>query len=431
MQIQSEQTPKPGDARLPSLDRSRVMKALRTSAAGFVATQAAVLGAITAIDSLRKRRTPLTGEFPHMAPQHVSADGNSLTLYCYGQDVYDEMLADITHARHVVFFESFIVKDDETGLAFKDALIAAARRGVDVYVILDTWGNANQDPRFRRFPRLAHMHAINFPFVRTGVFTGRSRDKGRDHRKILVVDDRVGYVGGYNIGTVYAKHWRDTHIRIQGPGVWELSNTFREMWNAYRKTKHPVLKAEGTHDWNSGLQAVVNTPARNVYPIESMYFDALSRATTRAWITMAYFVPDSPLIDTIVETAQRGVDVRILIPQYSNHIYVDWVGRPHYSRLLNAGVRIFLYQNAMVHAKTMTVDGKWSTVGTANIDRLSLRGNFEVNMEIYSPQFAAAMEKIFTLDLSNAIELTDQVWEARSPLAKAAERVLGPLAPLL
>lgn len=411
--------------------RDQLVTTAKWGTVGAILAQITAVTSVVAVDHMRKVRTPPSGNFPRHAPQHVAVGDDDTTLYTYGQDLYEDMLADIRSAKKFIYFEWFIVKADTTGYAFRDALIDAARRGVETYVILDTWGNFNQDPRFRHLPRIPHLHSMNFPFVRTGIITGRSRDKGRDHRKILVIDGSVSYVGGYNIGTLYAHHWRDTHMRIDGPASWELENSFITMWNAYRKQFHPILPDAGSHDWNPTISAVENAPARNFYPISAVYFNALARATERAWITMGYFIPDAPMMEALVSAARRGVDVRVIIPEYSNHVYADWAGRPYYQDLLSAGVRIFLYREAMVHAKTMVVDGKWSTVGTANIDRLSLRGNFEINMEIYDPGFAAAMENVCEMDLSNCRELTLTEWETRGRLAQIGERIIGTLAPLL
>ncbi|MCF2706526.1 phosphatidylserine/phosphatidylglycerophosphate/cardiolipin synthase family protein [Arcanobacterium haemolyticum] len=408
----------------------KLMKAIRIGTLSLLAAQATAIAAVSGIDAMRKRRTPPTGRFPHLPPQEAKVGRNTTTLYTYGRELYDAMLDDIRNAHDHIYFECFIVKADDTGMEFRDALIEAARRGVETYVILDTWGNFNQDPRFRHFPQMEHLHAFNFPFVRTGILTGRSRDKGRDHRKILTVDGKIGYVGGYNIGTLYAHQWRDTHMRIEGPGAWELESSFIHMWNSYRKQDHPELPDSGIHNWDSHVSAVENTPARNIYPISSLYMSMLSRASKRAWITMGYFIPDEPMLESLTRAARRGVDVRILIPEYSNHVYSDWAGRGYYEDLLRAGVHIWLYQEAMVHAKTMTIDGRWSTVGTANIDRLSLRGNFEINMEIFDKDFAAQMEEIFNVDLTNSRELTLDEWRSRSALARIGERLIGMLAPL-
>lgn len=412
--------------------KAEVLSTLKWAAATIVSAQACAAATILAIDTRRKLRHPQSGEFPHNPPLDVVVSESQVRLYTYGEDLYRDQLHAIRSAKDHIFFETFIMKADRTGIKFRQELIAAARRGVDVYIVLDTFGNLNQPPSFRRFPPLPNLHVIRFPLIRPGILTGNAREKGRDHRKILCVDSRIGFAGGYNIGDLYAHHWRDTHIRVVGPQVWELENAFVDIWNMYYNHKtQPHLPDLGSGSWASNLRASVNTPAYNSYPVRALYLESIDRASERVWITMAYFIPDEGIKHALMNAAQRGVDVRVLLPQYSNHILGDWVGRPHYSALLDAGVRIFLYEEAMVHAKTMTADGIWSTVGTTNIDRLSMKGNFEINLEIFDADTAAAMEKIFLMDLTNAHELTKAAWDQRGFWAQLGERLLKPFRVLL
>ncbi|WP_434080816.1 phospholipase D-like domain-containing protein [Sanguibacter sp. Z1732] len=180
---------------------------------------AALVGVVVA-EHLRKLRDPYRGVFPRMAPWSTEIAGTKATTFTFGEDLYAAMLDSIRSAEHSIYFETFIWKGDEVGAAFKQALIAAARRGVQVYVVMDTWGNLVVDPRFKRFPKLPTLHLLHFPLFRPGLLTFNLRKTGRDHRKILVVDDEVGYVGGYNIGSLYASTWRDTHLRLEGPATW-------------------------------------------------------------------------------------------------------------------------------------------------------------------------------------------------------------------
>ena len=164
-----------------------------------------------------------------------------------------------------------------------------------------------------------------------------------------------------------------------------------------------------------------------MFPIRAMYIESINRASTNAWLTTAYFTPDQDFVDAMRTAARRGVDVRLLVPLKSNHIVADWISRGYFSQLLDAGVRIFRFKDAMVHAKTSTVDGTWSTVGTANIDRLSLQGNFEINVEIIDESMARTLEEIYAVDQSNSIELTRGEWEARDLHRRFTELVLRPL----
>jgi cardiolipin synthase len=162
-----------------------------------------------------------------------------------------------------------------------------------------------------------------------------------------------------------------------------------------------------------------------------MYLEAINRATQNVWMTHAYFIPDPNFVDTLREASLRGVDVRILLPRKSNHIVADWISRGYFSQMLDAGIRIFRFRDAMVHAKTATIDGKWSTIGTANVDRLSLQGNYEINVELIDGNLASAMEKIYETDLANCAELTTAEWESRDIYRRFTEAVLAPLRPLL
>lgn len=416
----------------PLFSKEQLKKGLCWTIGGVLAAQASAIALVTAIDEHRKRRHPPTNTFPVSDPQHVRTQEGDITLYTYGAHLYQEQLKAIRNAKEYIYFEIFIMKADHVGKAFRKALIEAAQRGVEVYIIIDTWGNLNQPPSFRHYPKLPNLHVIRFPLIRPGILTGNPRQKGRDHRKILCVDGKVGFVGGYNIGKIYKHEWRDTHIKLTGPEVWELENAFINMWNMYRShRRQPEIPDTGANEWNAKVRAITNTPAFNSYPVRGLYLESIDRAAKHIWITMGYFIPDEGLRYSLKQAAKRGVDVRILVPRYSNHIVADWVGRPYYTELLEAGARIFWFKDAMVHAKTMTVDGQWSTIGTTNIDRLSMAGNFEINMEIFGDEMAAAMEEAFQVDLSNCVEVTLDRWERRGHGAKIVERILRPLGPLL
>lgn len=398
---------------------------------GAVALHLAAAAAVVAVDHVRKLRDPPTGEFPRTPPESMDVAGSRVTTYTFGADLYEAMLTSIRQAEHSIYFETFIWKGDEVGQLFKDELIAAARRGVQVYVVVDTWGNLVVDPRFKRFPPMPTLHVLKFPLLRPGLLTFNPRKTGRDHRKILVVDSHEGYVGGYNIGTLYRTQWRDTHLRIEGQGAWELSNAFIDFWNEHRRHRHPELPDAGVKDWEPRIRAAQNAPSRLLFPVRGLYLEAMDRAEHHIFITQAYFIPDREILKTMIAAARRGVDVRVLIPEVSNHVVADWAARSFYSQLLEAGVTMWLFQGAMVHAKTMTVDGRWSTIGTANIDRMSMTGNFEVNLELFDAGLAEHMEHIFSVDLSNARQLTATEWNARGLVPRVLERLMRPFTPLL
>jgi cardiolipin synthase len=411
-----------------------VRTVLRRALLSLLGLQGVLAVALTLVDSYR-RRGKRPKPFPTTPPGRVGIGEGTITTYTYGQDLYDDMLAAIARARHRILFESYIWKGDEVGERFKRALSEAAGRGVEVYAVYDGFANLVVSPLFKRFgPRLK---VLEYPVYNAGWRFFDLRRYGRDHRKILVVDDAtedaVGFVGGYNVGSAYATEWRDTHVKVTGPGVWDLARTFADFWNLNRRPRHgnrPLL-LETVADWEPRIRVHRNVPRLWMFPIRSMYLEAINRSSHHVWMTHAYFIPDPDFVDAMEAAARRGVDVRLLLPATSNHVLADWLSRGYYGEMLAAGVRIFRFQGAMVHAKTSTIDGRWSTVGTANIDRLSMTGNYEVNLEVIDDAFAAQMEKIFTTDLSNSVELTAQEWDARGIHRKFTELVLAPLRPLL
>jgi cardiolipin synthase len=400
---------------------------------GVAAAPFVVATGMTLVDSYRRRGKRRAASFPTNPPATVVVGDGEVTTYTFGTDLYDDMLAAIDGARRQILFETYIWKGDEIGARFKTALAAAADRGVEVYCIYDGFANLVVSPRFRRFP--ASMKVLRYPVYAAGWRPFDLRRYGRDHRKILVVDDTVGFVGGYNVGDAYATEWRDTHVRITGPGVWDLKRAFADFWNLNRRrrvraSERPLL-LETASTWEPTIRIHRNVPRLWMFPIRSMYLEAITRASRNIWLTTAYFLPDQDFVDALADAARRGVDVRLLIPAKSNHVVADWISRGYFSQLLRSGVRILRYRDAMVHAKTATIDGRWSTVGTANIDRLSLQGNFEINVEIIDPALAASLEEVFGLDESNSLELTRAEWEARDVYRRFTEFVLNPLRPLL
>ena len=388
--------------------------------------------AMSLVDSYR-RRGKKPKPFPTTPPSHVHVGDGVITTYTFGKDLYEDMLEAIEGAQRQILFETYIWKGDEVGERFKAALAAAADRGVEVYCIYDGFANLVVSPRFKMFPD--NMKVLRYPVYAAGWRFFDLTRYGRDHRKILVVDDKEAYVGGYNIGSAYETEWRDTHIRITGPGVSDLRRAFADFWNLHRRrrlraSERPLL-VETASVWEPHIRLQRNVPRLWMFPIRGMYLEAINRASTNIWMTQAYFIPDQDFIDALMAAARRGVDVRILVPLKSNHIVADWLSRGYFSQLLDAGVRIFRFKDAMVHAKTSTVDGSWSTVGTANIDRLSLQGNYEINVEVIDPALAKTLEEIWTVDESNCIELTTGEWEARDLHRRFTELVLRPLRPLL
>lgn len=396
---------------------------LLLEATGVMVVLEAVVVIILQIVSAQRKHQRQQGSFPHPSLKEVTVGENRLQLYDYGRDLYDAMLADIDAAQESIYLETYIWKGDTVGQKFKEHLERKAAQGVEVYVIFDSFGNTVVPHEFKIFS--PNVHALAYQAIRRPWHLLDPRRYALDHRKLLIVDGYTGFIGGYNIGDPYATTWRDTHLRIQGPAAADLAQSFIGFWNGQHPeplhiTRHyprrfdPLINVRGT----SALQLM--------FPIRDMYIEAIGRAEHSVWLTNAYFVPDGALLEALQAAAKRGVDVRVLVPWISNHVVVDWLTRGYFTVCLKAGIHVYGYKH-MLHAKTCTIDGQWSTIGTANLDRLSSVGNYEINVEVYSEALARQMEELFKYDMRNAFTLTLDEWLRRPWYTRLGERILAPL----
>ena len=370
-----------------------------------------------------KRRAPNPGKF------HAQLDHSDLTIYTSGDELYDDMIEAINSAQHTVLMGTYIWKADEVGQRFIDAFNAAAERGVKVHVLYDGFANLVVPRAFYR-QLSEQVHLARLPFIGLRFWKGPLRHTGFNHSKVLTVDGEIGFVGGYNIGSQYADYWRDTHIREIGPGVWGMQHSVAQLWNELHVADDHI-EWSPPRMWQPDIEVNANLPVQLVYPIRQMYLKAIARASHSIYVTTPYFIPDQQIVQALIQASQRGVDVRVMVPKESNHVVADWVSRGFYGQLLDAGMTILLYTSSMIHAKTATIDGQWSTVGTANIDRLSLSYNYETNVEIIDPRFAAELEKIFEADSEHCEVLNSSQWRDRHPMARVVELALRPLRPWL
>ena len=397
----------------------------------LTALQAVILGVLVAMAEFRKRRRGPREGFPWEEQPEIELESGEdrLKIYAYGVRLYEEMLEEIEAAEREIFVGTFIWKGDEVGRRFVEALARKAEEGVEVYVVFDGLANVFVPPSFKRFPE--RIHRLHFRPLSGPAKILNPRNVFRFHRHVMSVDGKVAFLGGYNIGSLYAAGWRDTHVRVRGEAAREVDNAFVDFWNAHRTGDLPRIVPNKKRDWNPAVRVRRNDPYMRIFPIREMYLEAIDRANHHVLLTHAYFVPDRALKAHLIDARERGVDVQLLVPEQSNHVTADWLARRHFHDLLQAGVRIFLYRHIMIHSKTATVDGVWSTIGSANIDRLSMLGNYELNLEVYSPNLAAQMERMFEMDKTNAEELTLEEWERRPLPAKLVERTLASLSPLV
>lgn len=396
-----------------------------------LALQLLTVAVLTISYSVRTRRARRDAGYPTIELAPVPIDEGEVQLFMEGVSLFEEMQATIAAAEGTIFFETFIWKNDRAGCAIRDLLVAKARAGVEVYVMYDLIGNGALGRSRIRFPSdIPTLHVQRyFPIKRLVHLLILSR-YNLNHRKTLVVDDRVGFVGGYNVGEEYRTRWRDTHMSVSGAGALRLSYAFSDLWNQYRNNRLPALPYP-EQAWSNALDVFRNDPLRRVYPIRSNYLRAIERAQDHVLITNAYFVPDPVFRRALMHAAARGVRVEIVLPWRSNHAIIDAVARHYFAEYLAAGVRLFGYEGTMLHTKSMTIDGMWSTVGTANLDRLSLALNHEINVEIFDRGVASQMEEIFAVDKAQSRPIELEKWRDRPIRMRFGEAVLAPLWPFI
>ena len=409
--------------------RLSILRMTAAIAGAFLALQMFTIVVLSFVVAARRRnRKPVRG-FPHDTYSEVQVGENHLKLYTYGRDLYDGMLAALEYAKERIYIESFIWKDDSIGREFKEKLIKKADEGVQVYVNFDSFGNFVV-PRAFKHDWPDTIKVVRFQSIRRLWHLFDPRRYAVNHRKLLIVDAHIAFIGGYNIGDLYSTEWRDTHLRIRGPAAAELAQSFVAFWNRHCR-EGDIIECHHERGFDPLITVHGNDAMRLTFPIRDMYIDAVDRAEERILLTNAYFVPDHVLLEALKSAAVRGVDVRVLLPWTSNHILADWAARGYFNECLEAKIRVFGYRKAMIHAKTCTIDGKWSTIGTANLDRLSSVGNYEINVEVYSDALAEQMEQVFACDTTNAFELTLDNWNRRAWYVKASEWILAPLRVLL
>ncbi len=394
---------------------------------GLLVTLQAIVVLILQLVSVIRRQNRHQGTFPHISLEEVEIGENTVQIYDYGRDLYESMLSAIDAAQESIYLETYIWKADQLGQEFKQKLACKANQGVEVYVIFDSFANAVVPRAFKVFP--TNIHVLKYQSFNKPWHIFDPRRYALDHRKLFVVDGSTGFIGGFNLGSLYATTWRDTHLRIKGPAAAHLAQSFIDFWNQHTPNQDHIPRHYPRH-FDPLINIRGTSALRLTFPIRDMYIEAIDKAERSILLSNAYFVPDRVLLGALKAAARRGVNVQILVPWVSNHVIVDWLTRGHFAECLKAGIHIFGYRH-MLHAKTCTIDGEWSTIGTANLDRLSAVGNYEINVEVYSKKLAHQMEELYQCDRSNSFELTLEQWLKRPWYAILSERILSPLRALL
>lgn len=355
---------------------------------------------------------------------------NHTDLLVDGPATYESMLVAIEGAQQFIHLETYIFADDAVGEKFARMLIHKQQSGVPVRIIYDSVGSMDSSPEFFDTMSEAGIGLIEFHKLNPVVGGNPFDANVRDHRKLLIVDGKIAFTGGVNFSSTYAsssrrKHktnrlkegWRDTHIAVRGPAVAGFEEIFEMNWlgQGGDPSGFPLLLPEPV-DSGEDLIAVLHAEGGtgDESSIYHAYLKTMQVARERIWITQAYFAPDKEFMKQLVAAAQRGVDVQVLVPGFSDSNLVLYASRSRYGRLLRGGVKICESELSVLHAKTAVIDGTWSTVGSSNLDYRSFLHNDEMNAIIFGRDFAAQMEAQFREDLNGCRSVSLQEWKHRS-----------------
>ncbi|RYD98839.1 MAG: cardiolipin synthase [Sphingobacteriales bacterium] len=374
--------------------------------------------------------------------RNIFADDNQVDLLINGEQKFPRLLEDLRNAKEHIHIQYYIYENDVIGNEIADILIEKHKAGVEVKFIYDDFGASNIRKTLVR--RLNAAGVPNYPFYKIKLIALANRLNYRNHRKIVVIDNKIGYVGGINVADKYINkknsksYWRDTHLRIEGLSVLSLQLVFLGDWqfcadeNIENITKYfprnnlPVSESDG-----KVVQVISSGPDSN-YP--SILF-ALNRAILLSkktvWLTTPYFIPEETLTDALIMASLSGINIKLLVPMNSDSAFVNTCATSHYEEMLQAGVEIYRYTKGFIHAKTMVCDDKIAFVGTANLDQRSFDLNFEVNAVVYNKELAQQLSNAFLEDLKYAEKLEYEEWMQRPRWRRLAERVLYLFSPLM
>lgn len=364
---------------------------------------------------------------------------NKVKLLLNGEEKFPELIKCLQAAKHHIHIEYYIFEQDETGTAIIEILIAKAKEGVQVKFIYDDFGSPSIKKKIERKMRDAGIEI--YPFSKVHFYLLANRIYYRNHRKIVVIDGRTAFVGGINISDKYfnnRKHnlyWRDTHLRIDGPGVYYLQYVFITDWNFCCGKKldlENIFFAE-CDEFKEGalIQIASSGPDSEEPSIMFSVIEAISLAKEEILITTPYFIPGDSILNALRIAALAGVKVKLLVPGKCDSRIVNAASKAHYDALLQAGVEIYLYNKGFVHAKTLVTDGKLSIIGTANMDHRSFELNFEVNAIVYDESFSKKMQRVFAEDIKHATRLDAKQWYKRSLVTQFPEKLARLLSPTL
>ncbi len=367
-------------------------------------------------------------------------DDNDIDIFTEGKEKFDTLIEDLKKAEHFIHVQYYIIRNDVLFQRIRKVLAQKAAQGVEVRVLYDGMGCRSVSRGY--WKKLRAEGIMTAEFFPPGLRWLHLRINYRNHRKIVVIDNRIGYVGGFNVGKEYIGlsekfgHWRDTHLRIRGSGVMGLQLRFILDWNyATRENllQKPVFfenPLSGSRDFCK-LQIITSGPDNTIDQIRDNYMRLITKAKERIYIQTPYFIPDEAVFQALMIALRSGIEVNIMIPCKPDHPFVYWATYSYVGDMVMAGANCYTYEDGFLHGKGVMVDGEVFCYGTANMDIRSFSLNFEVNAVVYSRKKAMEMQRIFEEDLKRCKQITRDSYTERPLLIRLKEQVCRLLSPLL
>lgn len=374
------------------------------------------------------------------AGQAVLTDNNDVRIYTDGKEKFRALIDEMKQARCYIHMQYYIIRNDELWKKIEPVLIRKVKEGVEVRILFDSMGCRSMHNRdWLRLERAGIQVAEFFPALLGQL---QFRVNYRNHRKIVVIDGRIGFVGGFNVGREYLGHnkkfgyWRDTHLCIEGAAVTSLAVRFVLDWN-YAAKENLFLQdrlfeiPDYVRNGHDPVQIISSGPDSHTKTIHDNYLRLIHSAKDHVYIQTPYFIPDESILDALMIAARSGVDVRIMVPCKPDHAFVYWATYSYLGELVQAGAKCYVYNNGFLHAKTLSVDGMVACVGTANMDIRSFSLNFEVNAVIYSERTVQRLERAFETDQTKCTHVTRKIYDQRGLVIRVKEQFSRLLSPLL
>lgn len=364
--------------------------------------------------------------------------GNSVKTYTLGTDKYEDLFNDLRNAKKFIHIEYYIFRLDELGSQIIDILKDKVKEGVKVRLLVDGMGSRSVRGKGEKYIKsLGIEFGVFFPGITRYI---NLRINYRNHRKLVIIDGEVGYVGGFNVGDEYVNKgkqfsfWRDTHLRIQGEAAKQLNKRFTLDWDyanddniSYDAKYFPNVESKG----NTAVQIISSGPDHVEEYVKYNFLKIISKAKKNIYIQSPYLVLDKPMVEALKIASLSGVDIRIMVPDKADHFFMKWALSANIGSLMDFGIKFYRYEKGFIHSKTMVADGLVTTIGSANFDIRSFKLNFEVNAVVYDSKFAKENEEIFLKDQEDCRLLTEEEYKNRGVWFKICESIIRLLSPIL